>query len=106
MSYQGQAADVFTLAEREEVVHHSDEEADTQRVEPQERHVRLGGSKFKRAGWEILRCLILKDATTHRSCGCVLPPREKKSMAVLEQPNLGLDSLSASLVTNLAFLPP
>lgn len=50
---------------------------------PKECHVKPGGNNFSRTAWEILHCLILKNATIHRSCGCLLPPREK-SVTVLE----------------------
>lgn len=51
---------------------------------PKECHVKPGGNNFRHMAWEILHCLILKNATIHRSCGCLLPPQEKKSVTVLE----------------------
>lgn len=59
-------------------------------------HFKLRRSNFRRAAWEVLHCLLLKDATIHRSRVCILPPLEKKSMAVLESQELPL----------ILYLPP
>lgn len=96
----------WTQGEREEVVYLSDEEADRRGREPEGQPHQTERKQLEEGCPGGLHCLILKDATIHGSCVCILPPSEKKSMAVLEQSRLGFDSLSASLVTNLASLLP
>lgn len=66
---------------------------------PKECHVKPG-KLFRHMAWNPIYCLILKNATIHRSCGCLLPPQEK-SVTVLE--TWLWFFWSASLV---AFLPP
>lgn len=107
--YQGQETDVFTLGPRLRgkrccvtVMRRQTHRG----LEPQGEPCQTRGNNLRRTAWEILNCLILKNATVHRSCGCILPPQEKNSLTVLEQPSLGFDSLSAPLVANMAFLLP